>query len=43
MKSRKLYPQLTWEPSNWKPAHLDCNKAAGTGEDLGMGITSEDW
>jgi 5-methylcytosine-specific restriction endonuclease McrA len=43
VKSRKLYPHLTWEPSNWKPAHLDCNKAAGPGEDLSMGITSEDW
>ncbi len=43
VKSRKLYPHLTWEPSNWKPAHLACNKSAGITEDLGMGVTSEDW
>jgi 5-methylcytosine-specific restriction endonuclease McrA len=43
VKSRKVYPHLTWEPSNWEPAHLDCNKAAGTKEPGGMGITSEDW
>jgi 5-methylcytosine-specific restriction endonuclease McrA len=43
VKSRSAYPHLTWEPGNWKPAHLDCNKAAGIGEDLGMGTTSEDW
>jgi 5-methylcytosine-specific restriction endonuclease McrA len=43
VKSRKAYPHLTWEPGNWEPAHLDCNKAAGTQEDTGMGATSEDW
>ncbi|QYC54987.1 HNH endonuclease [Arthrobacter phage Popper] len=43
LKSRSIYPHLTWERSNWAPAHLDCNKAAGVTEDLGMGVTSEDW
>lgn len=43
VKSRKAYPHLTWEPSNWEPAHLGCNKAAGIGDDLSMGTTSEDW
>ena len=43
VKSRNSYPHLTWEPSNWKPAHLDCNKAAGITEDMGMGVTSQDW
>jgi 5-methylcytosine-specific restriction endonuclease McrA len=43
VKSRKSYPHLTWEPSNWEPAHLGCNKAAGISEELGLGATSEDW
>lgn len=43
VKSRNAYPHLTWEPSNWEPAHLDCNKGAGTSEDTGMGVTSEEW
>lgn len=43
VKARKLFPHLTWERSNWAPAHLDCNKSAGTQEDTGMGATSEDW
>lgn len=43
IKSRKLFPHLTWERSNWGPAHLDCNKAAGIKSDTGMGVTSEDW
>lgn len=43
VKSRHAYPHLTWEPGNWKPAHLDCNKAAGVSEDTGMGLTSEAW
>ena len=42
VKSRKLYPHLTWEKSNWAPSHLDCNKAAGFTEGSGMGATSED-
>ena len=29
--SRKLRPDLTWHPSNWAPAHLQCNKEAGDG------------
>ena len=41
-KSRKLFPQLTWEPSNWEPAHLDCNKAAGTRGEQSLGIVG-DW
>lgn len=43
LKSRKVYPHLTWEPGNWAPAHLDCNKAAGSQEAAGMGVTSQDW
>lgn len=42
VKSRKVYPHLTWERSNWEPAHLDCNKGAGTGETLDLGPTSFD-
>lgn len=43
LKSRKIYPHLTWEPANWAPAHIDCNKSAGVQEGAGMGVTSEDW
>jgi 5-methylcytosine-specific restriction endonuclease McrA len=43
VKPRSSYPHLTWEPSNWKPAHLSCNKAEGVGETLGLGVTSEQW
>ncbi|MHA7145457.1 hypothetical protein ACX80U_12140 [Arthrobacter sp. TmT3-37] len=43
VKSRKLYPQLTWDRTNWKPAHLDCNKSAGISEEVGLGVMSEDW
>jgi 5-methylcytosine-specific restriction endonuclease McrA len=43
VKSRFNYPHLTWEKSNWEPAHLDCNKAAGTQGEQGLGTTSEDW
>lgn len=31
IKSRNLYPELTWVRSNWGPAHLRCNTAAGDG------------
>lgn len=43
IKSRKHYPSLTWEPSNWAPAHLDCNKSAGTEEPLGLGVVDGQW
>ncbi|GAB2767877.1 hypothetical protein [Sinomonas soli] len=41
--SRKQFPELTWEPSNWKPAHLDCNKGAGIQREESLGLVSEDW
>lgn len=43
LKSRATHPHLTWEPSNWAPAHLDCNKAAGAREVTGLGVTSVEW
>lgn len=43
VRSRKAYPQLTWDPTNWAPAHLDCNQSAGTREQRGLGLTSEDY
>lgn len=44
IKSRKHFPQLTWSPSNWAPAHRACNGSAGTGErEQGIGVTSTDW
>ena len=26
---KAVRPDLTWNPGNWEPAHLDCNKRAG--------------
>lgn len=42
VKPRRLFPQLTWEPLNWAPAHLDCNKSAGATIQQGLGIR-DDW
>jgi len=42
LKSRKAFPQLTWERSNWEPSHLSCNQAAGIGPALDLGATSFD-
>jgi 5-methylcytosine-specific restriction endonuclease McrA len=38
--SRSTHPHLTWDPSNWAPAHLLCNKAAGTARPDDLGLTS---
>lgn len=44
IKSRKLFPALTWDPKNWAPAHGACNQSAGTGEqDESIGVTSQEW
>lgn len=45
LRSRKLFPHLTWDPANWAPAHLDCNMSAGTGERAAadLGLTSQEW
>lgn len=32
VKARSLHPELTWDPANWLPCHLQCNKRAGTGQ-----------
>jgi hypothetical protein len=29
IKDRALYPELTWEPSNWRPEHRACSDASG--------------
>lgn len=42
VKPRKLFPQLTWDPTNWAPAHLDCNKSAGPNIQTGLGV-KDDW
>lgn len=45
IKARKHFPLLTWVPSNWGPAHLECNLSAGTGENASatdLGIV-DDW
>lgn len=41
LRSRRDFPHLTWEPSNWAPAHLYCNIAAGPGgQSTDIGLTS---
>ncbi|MDY0830748.1 hypothetical protein SK224_16555 [Microbacterium sp. BG28] len=44
LRSRRRFPELTWLPSNWAPAHKECNESDGDGtrgED--EGVTSSDW
>lgn len=40
VKARSTHPQLTWEPSNWAPAHADCNSSQGKAAAVGIGIVS---
>lgn len=41
VRSRRDFPELTWDPSNWAPAHLDCNLSAGANPEPSLGVT--DW
>lgn len=44
VKSRKLFPQLTWAASNHAPAHRSCNTSAGDGtRNRETGVTSQEW
>lgn len=44
IKSRKLFPELTWVPSNWAQAHKSCNESAGSGSNMqDVGVTSTEW
>ena len=39
IKSRRDWPELTWDPRNFAPEHLRCNQEAGAGPtapDLGV-------
>ena len=38
IKSRYDYPELTWDPANWAPAHLRCNKQKGRKGVVDIGI-----
>lgn len=40
--SRHHRPDLTWDPTNWAPAHLGCNREAGDGTSnpYDLGLTS---
>lgn len=40
VKKRQHYPQLTWDRSNWRPAHASCNYADHGGTTLDIGLTS---
>lgn len=43
VKPRSLFPHLTWDPTNWAPAHWLCNNHQKNKLDLGLGTTSRDW
>lgn len=44
VKSRKRFPHLEHEPSNWAPSHASCNKRKSDNDaDAGLGTTSENW
>lgn len=44
IKSRRLFPELTWAPSNWAPAHKECNESAGDGSrGDDEGVSSLSW
>jgi 5-methylcytosine-specific restriction endonuclease McrA len=46
LKPRSTHPWLTWDPSNWAPAHLQCNKADGPRGNTArtnLGILSTNW
>ena len=40
VKPRSTHPHLTWEPSNWAPAHADCNSSQGNALASGLGLVS---
>ncbi len=42
--ARSLRPDLTWNPTNWAQAHLQCNQDYGDGTQLNpydLGLTSD--
>lgn len=43
IKSRALFPHLTWDVANHAPAHLGCNKAEGKTPTIAIGQTSRRW
>lgn len=43
IKPRSTHPHLTWDPANWAPSHLDCNRAKGNRAPLGLGANSRQW
>lgn len=46
VKPRRLFPELTWDPANWRPAHSRCNKQgkrSGTRADYEDEISLEEY
>lgn len=46
LKPRSTHPHLTWDPTNWAPAHLVCNKSdgpRGRTATASLGLVSNDW
>ena len=40
IKPRESHPHLTWDPSNYGPAHADCNSSQGSTIATGIGVVS---
>ena len=43
VKPRATHPHLTWDKTNWAPAHAQCNQAAGTKIQTGLGTRTPKW
>lgn len=43
IKARSTHPHLTWDPGNWAPAHLGCNRAKGNRSPVEIGAASRAW
>jgi 5-methylcytosine-specific restriction endonuclease McrA len=46
LKPRSTHPHLTWDPSNWAPAHRVCNISdgpRGRTAKASLGLVSSDW
>lgn len=41
LRSQRDFPKLRWDPSNWGPAHLDCNTSEGARVGTSLGLMSE--
>lgn len=38
LAARSTHPELTWDRTNWEPAHLKCNKQAGASPTISVDL-----